>query len=147
MNNNVNIIPYVVRFSITYIIAMAALVTLVVSLGLSRGFGGSMAALIAAASMAAYKFVQDHGRVPDAIDRRKLTFATLVVSLLVQALLLVIFLAPMLKGSDFNAYGGMEFYFIVVFGLLFVAVLHAVTLWFSYGWFARMSYQSLQGKE
>ncbi|MDD2942218.1 MAG: ABZJ_00895 family protein [bacterium] len=147
MKDDVNMYPYVIRFSITYIVALLVLMILTVSLGGTKIAGGSMAALMVAACVAVIKFVKDQGREPDRAERKKLTIMTLGVSLVVQAIVLTLLFKSLLLPIGVETKGPVDFLLIAVICLIFVAVVQAVALWFGYGWFARMYDQSLRGKE
>lgn len=147
MNTEVTVFPYLVRFTLAYVVTLVILAYLMTLLGFDAGAGSSMAALFAACAIAAGRFVKDHERVPSPAERRSLTGLSLLASVAASALLVTLLLGlsgqlgqlPALLADLSPSLIG-----VVVTALLLGLAVQALILWFAYGVFARAQYRALQ---
>ena len=149
MSEEIKISPYVVRFSLAYAVALIAIALILTVLNLDSNSGTSMAALFTAVVFTIAKFVKDQKRVPTLSERKKLTWLSLMASFAVSLVLAVGVIA--LTGqlsliaqlpSVLEQLGGL----MVVGAFVFITAIYSLTLWFSYGWFAKAQYRAMEKK-
>lgn len=150
MTKDVKVFPYVIRYTVTY---AAALVLLAVFTTLtdidSAGIGSSIAAIMVSVLAAVTKFVKDYGRVPSQRERKHLTWLSLGTSVLVSAVLIVLFLGIIGQLNQLLVIFVLfsKLHIGLVFALIFFTLaMNWVALWFSYGGLAKAQYNSLVRK-
>ena len=145
----VAISPYVVRFAIAYTVALIAVGAVLTVLEVNGSSSGSIASLFAGVVIDASGFVKNEKRVPSPSERKKLTWLSLVASYVISLGLAVAVLAALGQLEVIKVLPSLVAEVgtgIVIGSLLFVTVLYGLVLWFSYGWFAKMQFNTMQKK-
>lgn len=95
VNEETSISPYVVRFTLVYVVTLIAVAAVLTAQGVEAESGTSMAALVVAVAFTVSKFVKAQRRVPTPSERKKLTWLSLAASFTVSLVLGLAFLAVM----------------------------------------------------
>lgn len=149
MNKEVQTFPYIIRFSLAYAAALILIAIIMEVLKVDSSTGSSMGSLIAAVSYTAFTFVKDHKRMPSTDERKKLTWLSLVASFIISLVLVIAFLGVVGELGLLTQLPSLlsqvgPFLMLGVF--LFVVGIYYAGLWVSYGWFAKIQYQSMEKK-
>lgn len=147
MTKDVKVFPYVIRYTLTYAVALVLLAVLTTLTEIdSAGVGTSIAAIMVSVLAAVSKFVRDYERVPSKRERKHLTWLSLGMSVLVSAVLVVLFLGVIGQLNQLlvifvlfsKLHSGLVFAI-----LLFTLAMNWIALWFSYGTLAKLQHNSL----
>jgi hypothetical protein len=149
MNTEVKVSPYVVRFAVAYAVALVGVGVILTVFDVEGGSSGSIAALFVGVVIAATKFVKEEKRVPNPSERKKLAWLSLVASFAVSLILAVGVLVALGQLDVIAALPkmiGQVGSGLVIGALVFATVLYSFALWFSYGWFAKIQFNSMDRK-
>lgn len=130
---------YWLTFAVTYTGVMVLINVLVHGFDLDLGSSTNMGMLFAAGYVSATKFVTDHKRAPDALEKRKLVWGSLGIAALISVTALGVVL--LVLGGDVlsglaQLLGGLP----VIAWMIIISVvllLHYFILSLMYGWAAR----------
>ena len=150
MTKDVKVFPYVIRYTVTYTVALVLLAVFTTLTDIdSAGIGSSIAAIMLSVLAAVTKFVRDYGRVPSKRERKHLTWLSLGMNLLVSAVLIVLFLGVIGQLNQLLVIFVLfsKLHIGVVFAIIiFSLAMNWIALWFSYGGLAKAQYNSLMRK-
>lgn len=149
MDSEVQIHPYIIRFTVSYGVALLAIGLILELIDMDARSSGSVAALMAAVSYTASTFVNVEKRLPTLSEKKRLTWFSLMTSILVSLVLVLATLAffdelaLLERLPDLMSQIGSG----VLAGIIiFVLVLYYMMLRVAYASFANMQYKAMVKK-
>lgn len=133
---------YILYFSITYLIAMVIMAVIISFFDVPGGT--SIACLMTAGFVTANKFVQDHQRAPNPIEKKQLVWSCLAASIAISLFGSIIVLAVVFKSMSFLSLLSAISPWILLIALGITLLIHYLILAMSFGWMANKTVKGLQ---
>ena len=149
MDQNVDVLNYVIRFSIAYFLLLIVLGVFLTLLNIGGSTGGSIGALLGAVIFAVYKFVEDNKRIPNKTEKTKLVWLSFSASWLISILIMsivIVFIEGISGFINLVSIFSQLSSVIIIGSSVFISIVYLIALSFGYGSFAKIHIKVLQMK-